>query len=78
MSNKEIPNEIQNKLDEFHVEVPELPMKSSKLERLPNWIYGPARDPLEILGISGNSIGRLVFYPLAFVLLLFFTPIFFI
>lgn len=78
MSKREIPNKLQNRLDEFHVEVPEIPMKNSKLERLANWIYGPARDPLEILGISGNSIGRLAFYPLVFVLVLFFTPVFFI
>lgn len=78
MSKREIPNELQNRLDEFHVEVPEIPTKRSKLDRMSNWIYAPAKDPLEMLGINGNSIARLVFYPLVFLLVLFFTPIFFI
>ncbi|GGP09545.1 hypothetical protein [Oceanobacillus neutriphilus] len=78
MSKRDIPDQLQNRLDEFQVEVPEIPMKSSKLERLANWIYSPARDPLEIFRISGNSITRLAFYPLIFVLALFFAPIFFI
>lgn len=78
MSKKEIPNELQNRLDEFHVEVPEISAKRSKLERLANCIYAPAKDPLEIFGINGNSITRIAFYPLVFLLVLFFTPIFFI
>ncbi|WP_164669346.1 hypothetical protein [Virgibacillus doumboii] len=78
MRKKEIPDELQNRLEEFHVEVPEIPAKKSKLERLANWIYAPAKDPLEILAIQGNSITRVAFYPLILLLALFFTPIFFI
>lgn len=78
MSKKGIPNEFQEKLEEFQVEIPEIPMKRSKLERIANWIYAPAKDPLEVLSIKGNSITRLVFYPLILILALFFTPIFII
>lgn len=74
MSKREIPNKLQNKLNEFHVEVPEIPMKRSKQERLANWIYSPAQNPLEVLKVSGTSIGRLTLYPLVFVFILFITP----
>ncbi|WP_100009852.1 hypothetical protein [Lentibacillus sediminis] len=78
MSKREIPDELHNKLDEFHVEMPDIPVKRSRLERLANWIYAPAKDPLEILGVKGNSIARVAFYPLIFLLVLFFAPVFFI
>ena len=78
MSKKEISNEIQNRLEEFHVEVPEIPMKKSKLERIANWIYAPATNPLEMFNIRGNSLTRLVFYPFIFILVLLLTPAIFI
>ena len=78
MSKKEIKDEIQNRLEEFHVEVPDIPMNRSKVERLANWIYAPAKDPLEVFHIKGNSITRLVIYPFILVLALLFTPIFLI
>lgn len=78
MSKREIPDEIQDRLDEFHVEVPDIPVKRSRLERLANWIYAPAKDPLEMMGVKGNSIAQLAFYPLAILLVLFFAPALFI
>ncbi|MBT2691746.1 hypothetical protein [Bacillus sp. ISL-55] len=78
MSKKEIQNELKSRLDEFHVEIPEIPAKSSKLDRIANWIHTPAKNPLEVLSIRENSITQLVFYPLIFLLFLFFTPIFLI
>ncbi|GAB2550371.1 hypothetical protein [Gracilibacillus alcaliphilus] len=75
MSKKEIPDELRNRLDEFDVEVPEISPKN-QMERLANWIYAPAKNPMELLGINGNSIIRLTFFPLILVLILFFTPIF--
>ncbi|WP_405098083.1 hypothetical protein [Oceanobacillus sp. FSL H7-0719] len=76
MSKSEFPDELRNKLDEFHVDVPRIPTKS-KLERLANWIYAPAKSPIELLPIKGNSITGLTIFPLIFVLILF-TPIFLI
>ncbi|WP_226674897.1 hypothetical protein [Mesobacillus jeotgali] len=66
MSKKEIPNELKSKLDEFHVEIPEIPAKSSKLNRIANWIHTPAKNQLEILSIRENSSTQLVYYPLIF------------
>lgn len=74
MNKKDIPTELQNRLDEFHVEVPEIQAKS-KLERLANWVYAPAKNPMNLLGIKGNSITGLILLPLIFVLVLSCTPI---
>lgn len=76
MSKKEVPNELRKRLDEFHVEIPEIPTKSSKLERIANWIHAPAKNPIDILSISGNSITKLVFYPFILFLVLLIPPIF--
>lgn len=78
MSKKEVPNELKKRLDEFHVEVPDFPAKSSKLDRIANWIHAPAKNPLELLSIRGNSITKLVFFPLILLLVLLITPIFLI
>lgn len=78
MSKKEIPNELQNRLDEFQVDVPDFPSKRKKLDRLANWIYAPAKSPIDLFSIKGNSITQLVFYPLLFLLVVLFTPFFMI
>lgn len=78
MSRQEIPKEMQNKLESFHVEVPDISPKISRLERIANWIHAPAKSPLEIFSIRGNSMVRLVFFPLIFFLVIFFIPVFFI
>jgi len=78
MSKQEIPKEMQNKLESFHVEVPDISAEISRLERIANWIHAPAKSPLDILSIRGNSMVRLIFYPLIFFLVIFFTPVFFI
>lgn len=77
MSKSEIPNELQKRLDEFHVEVLEI-SKKSKLERLANWVYAPAKSPIEFLGKKGDSLIGLTLFPLIIILTLLFTPIFFI
>jgi hypothetical protein len=78
MSKKEFPPELQSKLDEFHVDVPDIPVHRSKLDRIANWIYAPSKDPLELFHVKESSITRLVLYPFIFLLVLFFIPSFFI
>ncbi|WP_130859064.1 hypothetical protein [Gracilibacillus phocaeensis] len=75
MSKREIPHELRDKLDEFHVEVPDITQKD-KWGRLANWIYAPAQNPVELCRIKGDSITRLTVMPLIVVLIVFFTPIF--
>ncbi|MCM3741990.1 hypothetical protein M3210_17200 [Oceanobacillus luteolus] len=78
MSKKDIPKELNDRLAEFKVEVPEIPLKRSKMERFANWIYAPAKDPLEALGIKENSLPKLIGYPFVILLILFAMPILFI
>lgn len=75
MSKREIPHELRDRLEEFHVEVPDI-TKKDKWERLANWIYAPAQNPVELWKIKGDSITRLTVMPLIVVLIVFFTPIF--
>ncbi|MGM8216439.1 hypothetical protein ACLIA0_12790 [Bacillaceae bacterium W0354] len=78
MSKHEIPDELQNKLEEFSVETPEIPIKVSKLERLANIIHAPAKNPIDFLNIKGTSITRLVLYPFILIIALLFGPMFLI
>lgn len=78
MTKKDFPSELQKKLDEFQVEVPEIPIKRSMFDKIANIIYAPAKNPLEIFHIKGSSISRLVWYPFILIFVLFFAPIFFI
>ncbi|MCM3163336.1 hypothetical protein [Metabacillus litoralis] len=78
MSRNEIPKELQKRLEEFHVKVPDIPFKKSKVDRIANWIYAPAKSPIDLLNIKGYSITRLVLYPFILLLVVFITPIFFI
>lgn len=65
MRNNEFPDELKNRLDEFHVDIPDIPLKRSKWEHLANWIYVPAKNPLDALRIKVNTITKLVIYPLS-------------
>ncbi|WP_068676728.1 hypothetical protein [Oceanobacillus sp. Castelsardo] len=78
MSKKDFPSELQKKLDEFQVDVPEIPIKRTMLDSIANYIYAPAKNPLEIFHIKGNSITGLIWYPFILIFVLFFAPIFFI
>ncbi|ETI70401.1 hypothetical protein [Neobacillus vireti] len=35
------------KMDEYHVEIPDFPMKSSRWERFINLLASPAKDPVD-------------------------------
>lgn len=76
MSKKEIPEELQEKLEKFEVEVPVFEVKRKKIDRFANWIYAPAANPLEFLSIKENSVTRLVFTPFVIIFVLSLTPVF--
>ena len=38
---------LRTKLDEYHVEIPNFPMKPSRWERLINLLASPAKDPID-------------------------------
>ncbi|MBU5465870.1 hypothetical protein KQI49_03380 [Virgibacillus sp. MSJ-26] len=48
---------LQKKLDEYHVNIPDFPMKPNRWERLINLLASPTRDPLEpFLSTSGGLL----------------------
>ena len=75
MSKSEFPDELKNKLDEFQVRVPDIPLKRSRWERLANWIHAPAKNPLDVLRVEGDSIIKVVLYPLVLIFLICLAPI---
>lgn len=75
MSKNEFPDELKSKLDEFHVEVPDIPLKRSKWERLANWIHAPAKNPLDALRIKEDSIIKLVLYPMVLIFFICLAPL---
>lgn len=63
---------LRNKLNEYHVEVPDFPMKNNrgKLERLIAFLASPAKDPFEKIIISHNGVLHLKVAPILVVLAL--------
>ncbi|KAA0546943.1 hypothetical protein FZW96_13200 [Bacillus sp. BGMRC 2118] len=55
---------IQYKLDEYHVEIPDFPMKSNKWIRLINFLASPARNPFDPLISTSGGILLLKVAPL--------------
>ncbi|MDX8045740.1 hypothetical protein SH601_07030 [Gracilibacillus sp. S3-1-1] len=47
MNKHDIPDELHQKLDEFEIEVPEIPLKKSLSQRIANWLYAPAKNPVD-------------------------------
>ncbi|MFJ8065247.1 hypothetical protein ACIQYS_11505 [Psychrobacillus sp. NPDC096426] len=43
------------KLDEYHIDIPDFPMKSNRWERFINLLASPAKDPLDpIISTTGG------------------------
>lgn len=48
---------LRTKMDEYHVEIPDFPMKPSRWGRFINILASPAKDPIEpIVSSSGGII----------------------
>lgn len=67
---------LKNKLNEYHVEVPDFPMKANRWERFIRFLASPAKDPLEPLISTNNGLIALTLAPViaaaAFALIQFF------
>lgn len=55
---------VRSKLDEYHVEVPDFPMKRNKWERVINYLASPANNPIEPF-ISSSGVILLKVLPIA-------------
>ncbi len=49
MNKKNLPEELKQQLDQFEVEVPEIPIKKSISQRIANWMHAPAKNPVDML-----------------------------
>ncbi|KAA9021058.1 hypothetical protein [Niallia endozanthoxylica] len=47
---------LRTKLDEYHVDIPDFPMKPKRWERFINFLASPAKDPLDPLISSSHGI----------------------
>ncbi|MGI2329025.1 hypothetical protein [Planococcus sp. YIM B11945] len=56
---------LRSKLDEYHVEAPDFPMKASKSSRFIRFLGSPAKDPFESLISTENGMLALKVAPVA-------------
>lgn len=61
--NKE--HHLRTKLDEYHVNIPDFPMKPNRWERFIRLLASPAKDPLEPLISTSNGLMLLKLGPIA-------------
>ena len=47
---------LRTKLDEYHVDIPDFPMKPKKWERFINFLASPAKDPLDPLISTSDGV----------------------
>jgi hypothetical protein len=56
---------LRSKLNEYHIEVPDFPMKTSKWGRFIQFLASPTKDPLESVVSTENGILALKIAPAA-------------
>ncbi|WP_163582921.1 hypothetical protein [Gracilibacillus saliphilus] len=49
MNKHDIPEELKQKLDEFEVDVPDIPLKKSLSQQIANCLYAPAKNPVDLI-----------------------------
>jgi hypothetical protein len=52
------------KLDEYHIDIPDFPMKSNRWERFINLLASPAKDPLDPLISTTDGLMLLKIAPI--------------
>ncbi|MFJ8260178.1 hypothetical protein ACIQ4Z_23795 [Peribacillus asahii] len=52
------------KLDEYHVDIPDFPMKASRWERFVNFLASPTKDPLDSLISTADGVMLLKIAPI--------------
>ncbi|OAS82756.1 MULTISPECIES: hypothetical protein [Metabacillus] len=55
---------LHTKLEQYHVDIPDFPMKPSKWERFINLLASPAKDPLDSIISTSNGILLLKLAPI--------------
>ncbi|WP_240377341.1 hypothetical protein [Bacillus piscicola] len=67
---------LSAKLEEYHVDIPDFPMKPSRWARFIRFMASPAKDPLEPFISSENGVMMLKFVPIMGVAAITLTHIF--
>ncbi|MGN8644644.1 hypothetical protein ACTNEO_00990 [Gracilibacillus sp. HCP3S3_G5_1] len=75
MNKHDIPEELKQKLDEFEVDVPDIPLKKSLSQRIANWLYVPAKNPADYFVKECTPL-RIALFPV--IILLCSIPLLFI
>ncbi|WP_208590438.1 hypothetical protein [Gracilibacillus suaedae] len=68
MNKHDIPEELKQKLDEFEVDVPDIPLKKSLSQRIANWLYAPAKNPVDLISTQWTPF-RIAMFPIALLFL---------
>ncbi|MBU7595216.1 hypothetical protein [Metabacillus halosaccharovorans] len=55
---------LRKRLDEYHVDIPDFPMKTNRWERFIHFLASPAKDPLEPLISTPNGLLVLKLVPI--------------
>jgi hypothetical protein len=55
---------LNTKLEQYHVDIPDFPMKPSRWERFINLLASPAKDPLDPIISTSNGILLLRLVPI--------------
>ncbi|WP_099361363.1 hypothetical protein [Fredinandcohnia onubensis] len=63
MNNDQFDKELKEKLDQFTVEVPDFPMKKSRLNRIANWFFNPASIPFPEAGYKKGAFLSISWLP---------------
>ncbi|WP_339161857.1 hypothetical protein [Siminovitchia sp. FSL W7-1587] len=62
MNDKEYEKLVQ-KLDEYQVDVPDFPMKKSRLDRAANWLFDPVSLPVWEVHFTKKGMAVAMFFP---------------
>ncbi|MDQ0257983.1 hypothetical protein J2S74_005446 [Evansella vedderi] len=68
---------LRKNLDEYHVDIPDFPMKRKKGERLLHFLASPTKDPFERMIVTTNGVLLLKVVPLMAAAVLTFLPLLF-
>lgn len=60
---------LVKKLGEFHVDVPEFPMRKTKIDRLANWLFEEVPFPSVSMNLTGKGMIFIQMMPLVIIVL---------
>jgi len=68
---------LRQRLDEYHVDIPDFPIKPNKLERVLFTLAAPTRNPLEPIISGSNGVLIVQVVPIIIAAIMTFLPLLF-